>query len=150
MNNYIDSEIILHRKINYIVYIYIMIIIIIVLSLIILSMLSNYKIYYKVKGIVEKEENNYSIEIYIPLEDTKYIIKNDYLIINKEKYKYQIKDINSEYVTDNITTYQIITLDLNLPNKYKYNNLILNIKVIKENKKIIDYLIRKWGNIWKN
>ncbi len=150
MNNYIDSEIILHRKINYIVYIYIMIIIIIVLSLIILSMLSNYKIYYKVKGIVAKEENNYSIKIYIPLEDTKYIIKNDYLIINKEKYKYQIKDINSEYVTDNITTYQIITLDLNLPNKYKYNNLILNIKVIKENKKIIDYLLRKWGNIWKN
>ena len=89
MNRYIDSEIILTRKIKYIVYVYVMIIIIMLLSY------------------------------------------------------YQIREIDSEYFTDNITTYQIVTINLDMPNKYKYNNLTLDLKLIKENKKIIDYLLRK-------
>ena len=47
MNRYIDSEIILTRKIKYIVYVYVMIIIIMLLSLIIAFMLLDYKTYYK-------------------------------------------------------------------------------------------------------
>ena len=46
-------------------------------------------------------------------------------------------------ITDNKRTYQIIILELNLPNKYKYNNLTLDLRLIKENKKIIKYILRK-------
>lgn len=60
-----------------------------------------------------------------------------------KKYYYQIREIDSEYFTDNITTYQIVTINLDMPNKYKYNNLTLDLKLVKENKKIIDYLLRK-------
>lgn len=142
MNKYIDSEIILSRKIKYFVYVYILIIIIIMLSLITMSMIFKYKLYYKVKAIVAEDNN---LKVYIPLNDTKYILKNDYLFIDNKKYKYNIKEINKEYLTDNMTTYQVITLELSLPSEYKYQNLTLDIKLIKENKKIIDYILRKRG-----
>lgn len=143
--NHIDVEIILERKIKYYVYIYIMIIIITILSLITFAILFNYKIYYKVRGIVLSEED-YSIKIIVPLEDIKYITKNDTIIIDKEEYKYKTKEIEREYITDNKRTYQTIILELNLPNKYRYNNLTLDLKLIKENKKIIKYILRKWKN----
>ena len=143
--NHIDVEIILERKIKYYVYIYIMIIIITILSLITFAILFNYKIYYKVRGIVLSEED-YSIKIIVPLEDIKYITKNDTIIIDKEEYKYKIKEIDRKYITDNKRTYQIIILELNLPNKYKYNNLTLDLRLIKENKKIIKYILRTWKN----
>lgn len=143
--NYIDSEIILNRKIKDIVYVYVIIIIIIVLSLIILSMLFNYKTYYKIKGIIIYENNNYYTKLYIPLDDIKYIVNNNFVIIDNKKYQYQVDNINSEYLTDNSNSYQIITLLINIPSKYKLSNLTLNLKFIKENKKIINYIIRKWG-----
>ena len=142
MNKYIDSEIILSRKIKYFVYVYILIIIIITLSLITMSMIFKYKLYYKVKAIVAEDNN---LKVYIPLNDTKYILKNDYLFIDNKKYKYNIKEINKEYLTDNKVTYQAITLELSLPSEYKYQNLTLDIKLIKENKEIIDYILRKRG-----
>ena len=142
MNKYIDSEIILTRKIKYFVYVYILIIIIITLSLITMSMIFNYKLYYKVKAIVAEDNN---LKVYIPLNDIKYILKNDYLFIDNKKYKYNIKEINKEYLTDNMTTYQAITLELSLPSEYKYHNLTLDIKLIKEDKKIIDYILRRRG-----
>ena len=142
MNKYIDSEIILSRKIKYFVYVYILIIIIITLSLITMSMIFKYKLYYKVKAIVAEDNN---LKVYIPLNDTKYILKNDYLFIDNKKYKYNIKEINKEYLTDNKVTYQAITLELSLPSEYKYHNLTLDIKLIKEDKKIIDYILRRRG-----
>lgn len=142
MNKYIDSEIILSRKIKYFVYVYILIIIIIMLSLITMSMIFKYKLYYKVKAIVAEDNN---LKVYIPLNDIKYILKNDYLFIDNKKYKYNIKEINKEYLTDNMTTYQVIILELSLPSEYKYQNLTLDIKLIKENKKIINYILRKRG-----
>lgn len=142
MNKYIDSEIILTRKIKYFVYVYILIIIIITLSLITMSMIFNYKLYYKVKAIVT--EDNY-LKVYMPLDDTKYILKNDYLLIDNKKYKYYIKEIDKEYLTDNKVTYQVITLELSLPSEYKYYNLTLDIKLIKDDKKIIDYILKRRG-----
>ena len=136
MNRYIDSEIILTRKIKYIVYVYVMIIIIMLLSLIIAFMLLDYKTYYKLRGLVTKDDSFYYIKLYIPLDNIKFITNNNIIIIDNKKYYYQIREIDSEYFTDNITTYQIVTINLDMPNKYKYNNLTLDLKLIKENKKI--------------
>lgn len=145
MNKYIDNQIILNKKITPLVYIYIMITIIITLSLIIIFMLFNYKIYYTIKGTVIKEEDNYYIKTYIPIKDIKYITSNNFLIIDKKKYTYKTKELKEEYYTDNNNTYQELILDIELQSEYQYNNLVLDLKLIKENKRVIDYL----KNIWR-
>ena len=139
---YIDSEIILQRKISSIVYVYIMIIIVIVLSLIIFFMLYRYRTYYTIKGIVTKEEENCYILLYVPLDYIMYITNNHVVIIDKKEYDYEIVYIDSEYFTDNLTTYQVIKINLNLEKKYQFNNLTLKLKFIKDDKKIIDYIIK--------
>lgn len=142
MNNYIDSEIILKRKVKPLVYVYIMIIVTIILSLIIFFLLFNYKMYYDVNGVIINDNNNYYIKIYVPLDKLKYIIKNNKLIINKKEYNYKIEKIEGEYFTDNINTYQIIYINSNIHSKYKLNNLTIKIKLQKENKKLINYIIK--------
>ena len=141
MKYYIDSEIILSRKIEPIIFVYIMIIIVITLSLIIFLTLFHYKTYYKVKGIVEGD--NYYIRVYIPLDDTNYIVSNDIVRIDRKEYKYKIILIDSEFLIDNNNTYQAILIKVELPTKYKFNNLSLNLQFLKEDKKIIDYIIRR-------
>jgi len=138
---YIDSEIILQRKIGPLVYVYIMIIIVIVLSLIILFILCYYKTYYTTRGVVTLEDGHFYIRIYIPLDNMIYITDNYIVNINNREYKYDIISIDSEYFTDNITTYQIVKIEVNLDSKYKFNNLTLDLKFLKENKRIIDYIL---------
>lgn len=139
---YIDSEIILQRKIGPLVYVYIMIIIVIMLSLIILFIMCSYKTYNVVRGVVINEEGHYYIRIYMDIESMKYIIDNDIVKIDNKEYKYKIISIDSEYFTDNITTYQIVKIEVDLINKYKFNNLTLELKFLKENKRIIDYILK--------
>ncbi len=103
MKYYIDSEIILGRKIEPIIYVYIMIIIVITLSLIILLTLFHYKTYYKVKGLVEKSDDYY-IRIYVPLDDTDYIVTNNIVRINRKEYTYKIINIDNELLIDNNNT----------------------------------------------
>lgn len=139
---YIDSEIILQRRISPIVYVYIMIIIVIILSLIIFFMLYHYRTYYTIKGIVTKEEDNYYILLYVPLDYMTYITNNHIVKIAKKEYDYEILYIDSEYFTDNFTTYQVIKINLDIDKKYQFNNLTLRLKFIKDDKKIIDYIIK--------
>lgn len=142
MNYYIDNEIIMQRKIGPIVYVYVMIIVILFLSLIIFFILFSYKTYYRTKGTIVKEEDSYYIRIYVPLEDIEYITKNDVVYINKEKYMYNIISIDNEYFTDNVTTYQVINIEIDMVSKYKFNNLNLSLSFIKEDKRVIDYFIK--------
>lgn len=138
---YIDSEIILNRKIGPFVYVYIMIIIVIMLSLIIFFILFHYKTYYTVKGTVIEETENYYIRCYIPLEYLKYVTENNVVRINKIEYKYNIVSIDSEYFTDNINTYQIVKIKVNISSKNRINNLTLDLQFLKEDKRIIDYIV---------
>ena len=143
MNKYIDTEIILNRKIEPYVYVYIMIIIVISLSLIMLLVIYHYKTYYKVKGIITKEEDNYYIRIYIPLEDIKYLTNNNYIIIDNKNYTYNIISLDKEYYQNELNTYQVIKIELNIPDNYKYDNLTLDLKLLKEDKRVIDYIVRR-------
>lgn len=138
---YIDSEIILQRKVGPLVYVYMMIIIVIILSLIILFILCYYKTYYTVRGVVIDEDSHFYIRIYVPLEYMIYITDNDAVKIDKKEYKYDIVSIDSEYFTDNISTYQVVKIEVNLENKYKFNNLTFDLNFIKESKRIIDYIL---------
>lgn len=143
MKYYIGSGIIMGRKIEPLIYAYIMIIIVVALSLIMLMTIFRYKIYYKIKGMVQLENDKYYIRIYVPLEDINYLVSNNTVVIDKIEYNYEIISINENFFTDNINTYQIINIMVNIPTKYKFNNLSLNLQFLKENKRIIDYIIRR-------
>jgi len=62
------------------------------------------------------------------------------LITDKKTYNYSIKSISEEYFSDNNETYQEVVLNINLDNKYRYNNLLLNLKLLKKDKMVIEYL----------
>ena len=141
----IDSEIIIQRKIEPLIYVYIMIIIVIMLSLIILFILLHYKTYYITKGIIVNDHNQYYINIYIPTGVIKYITDNNVVVIDDIEYKYHIVSIDSEYFTDNVDTYQIIKIETNILDKYKFNNMTVELKFLKENKRVIDYIL-DWRN----
>ena len=64
------------------------------------------------------------------------------LKIDGNEYEYNIMEIDSEYFTDNITTYQIVKIEVNFEDKYKLNNLTLDLDFLKDNKRIIDYIIK--------
>ena len=71
------------------------------------------------------------------------MVSNNTVVIDKIEYNYEIISINENFFTDNINTYQIINIMVNIPTKYKFNNLSLNLQFLKENKRIIDYIIRR-------
>ena len=139
---YIDSEIILQRKIGPLVYVYIMIIIVFILSLIILCFLFHYKIYYKTRGVVEYLNDDYYIRIYIPIEDIIYITGNNTVKINKKDYVYSIYSVDNEYFTDNNNTYQIVKIKCDLDKKYRFNNLTIDLNFLRDNRRIVDYILK--------
>ena len=136
---YIDSEIILNRKGGSLIYVYIMIIIVIILSLIIFFILCHYRVYYDTRGVVIKEDSYY-IRVYVPIQYMKYITDNNIVKIGNNEYLYEIMDIDSEFFNDNVNTYQIVKIIVDIDEKYKFNNLTLNLKFLKYDKKIIDYI----------
>lgn len=142
MNKYIDNDIILQKKIEPLIYIYIMIIIVISLSLIILFILCRYKTYYYVKGTVVSDRDYY-VQVYVPLDKLMFFVNNKKVAISGKNYEYEIVNIDSEYFTDNVTTYQIVEIIIDMPEQYKFNNLVLELKFLKEDKRIIDYILRK-------
>ena len=139
---YIDSEIILQRKIGPLVYVYIMIIIVIVLSLIMLFILCRYKTYITLRGVVVSEDNHYYIRIYVPIDSLSIVADANIVKIDNKEYNYKIISIDSEYFTDNMTTYQVIKIEVNIKDKYKINNLTLELNFLKESQRIIDYILK--------
>lgn len=142
MNTSLDGQIIMQRKINPLIYLYIMIIIVTNLSLTTLSILFHYRTYYDIKGVVAKNEDDYYVKICIPIDKIKYLSSNNILKLDDVEYKYTIISYEDEYVTDNNYTFQFVIIEFPISNKYKFNNLILNLKFLKEDKRVIDYIIK--------
>ena len=136
MNSYIDSEIILQRRVSPFIYVYTMIIFIIMLSLIILAMLFEYSTYLDVKGVVEEDNDHFYINIYVGKDKVSTVVKNNTLYVDNKKYQYKVILISDEIVNN----YQVVKIDTNLKEEYKYNNLILSIKILESKKKIIKYI----------
>ena len=136
MNSYIDSEIILQRRVSPFIYVYTMIIFIIMLSLIILSMLFEYSTYLDVKGIVVEDNDHFYIDIYVEREKVSKVVERNILYIDDIKYEYKVILVSDEIVNN----YQVVRIDTNLKDENKYNNLILSIKILDSKKKIINFI----------
>ena len=140
----IELDLILDRKKYPYIYSVTFIIITNIIISLIISLTCNYKTYYKVLGKVVYN-NNYLLEIPCEYNNIEYIINNNTLSINNKIYNYNIINVdNNLYVTQENINYLLVYLSYNeIP---KINNLVLEVKILKENKKIIYYILDylKW------
>ena len=136
MNDILDIEIILKKQKNNFIYNIGTILLIIIFLFIYISFTYKYKSYYTTKGTMIDG----NIKLLVTIEDIKYLLNNNNLQIDNAVYKYQIKNISENiYIDESYNNYQEIYLDVEGINNL--NNYVYDIKIEKENKKIIEYLI---------
>ena len=135
MNDIIDIEIILKKQKYHPIYNIGTILIIIVLLFIYITFIYKYKTYYITKGTMI----NGNIKLLVDIDDIKYISNNNILTIDSNNYTYSIKEIdNNLYVDDSLNNYKYIYIRVN--NLNNLDNYVYEIKFVKENKQIIEYL----------
>ena len=135
MNDILDIEIILKKQKYHYIYNIGYILIIIISIFIYISYIYKYKTYYITKGTIK--DNN--LELLVNLDDIKYISNNNILEIDNILYNYNINKISEDlYVDDSLNNYKYIYL--NVDNLSNINNYVYEVKLEKENKKIIEYL----------
>lgn len=135
MNDILDIEIILKKQKYHPIYNIGTILLIILLSFIYITSIYTYKTYYKILG----KTIDGKIELLVKINDLKYITQNNQLTIDNLPYKYNINKISEElYIDENFENYQYVYLNIEILNTI--NNYVYEIKIEKENKKIIEYL----------
>jgi len=135
MNDILDIEIILKKQKYSHMYSIGTILIIILLVFIYITFTYKYKTYYITKGTIKDN----SLELLINIDDIKYIYNNNILKIEDKLYKYNIKEINENlYVDEFYNNYKYIYLKVD--NLNGINNYVYEVKLEKENKKIIEYI----------
>jgi len=135
MFDILDIEIILKKQKYSFIYNVGLILIIILIMFLYISCLYNYKTYYISKGTMI--DNN--LKLLVNINEIKYITNNNKIKINNQIYNYHISKISEEiYVDDALINYKYIYLKVeNLSN---IDNYVYDIKIEKENKKLIEYL----------
>ena len=135
MNDILDIEIILKKQKYSKIYNIGMILLIILLIFIYVSFIYTYKTYYINKGTMIDG----NLKLLVNLDDIKYITSNNSLKIDNVYYEYQISKISEElYVDDYLNNYKYIYLKVNDLNNI--DNYVYEIKLVKKNKKLIEYL----------
>ena len=135
MNDILDIEIILKKQKYHYIYNIGFILMIIIAIFIYVSYIYKYKTYYITKGTIK--DNN--LELLVNLEDIKYISNNNILEIDNILYSYNIDKISEDlYVDDSLNNYKYIYLTVD--NLRNIDNYVYEVKLEKENKKIIEYL----------
>ena len=89
--------------------------------------------------------DNIKLSIVIDNDCDEYI--NDYVdnlinVFSNDSYKYSIFSTNEEYYTNGVDTYVIVDIGLELSDNYKYVNLVLELKLLKDDKRVFDYLFK--------
>lgn len=137
----IDSYIILNRKPSLIIKIFIFNISIILVLLIWGINTLKYQNFFTFHSKIIYLNSYYVIEVLIPEKEVNQIINNNILLINDKKYNYSVYKIEKEITYKENTNYQKMYLKINnLEEKYLINNYRIDIKIPKNNKKIIEYI----------
>jgi hypothetical protein len=84
------------------------------------------------------------MEVLVPIKEVKEITNKNKIIIDSKEYNYKIYKIdnNIEYINKE-NTQKLYLQILNLDETYLINGYEVNIKFLKEKRKIIDYLKNK-------
>lgn len=135
MNDILDIEIILKKQKYHAIYNIGTLLIIILLIFFYISFTYNYKTYYITKGTMIDG----NIELLVNIDDIKYINTNNKLKVDSLYYGYTINKISEElYVDESFNNYKYVYL--NVKGLNNIDNYVYDIKLAKENKKIIEYL----------
>ena len=135
MNNLLDIEIILKKQKYSKIYNTGSVLLIILLIFIYVSFIYTYKTYYINKCTMIDG----NLKLLVNLDDIKYITSNNSVKIDNVYYGYIIVKISEElYVDESLNNYIYIYLKVN--NLNNINNYFYEIKLVKENKKLIEYL----------
>lgn len=98
-----------------------------------------YKVYYNNIG----EYKDDYISIYVLIDDIKQLTKNKEIIINDEKFAYNIKEISEENIYMNSNYYKELKLEIN---KKLINNEIVKIRIVTEEKSLLEYVFE---TVWR-
>lgn len=137
----INSYLILNRKPSIIVKIFLLIIISFVIVVIWGINTFYYQSFIQLHSQILYLTPNYYMEVLVPAKEVNQITKQNKIIIEDKTYNYKIYDISNivEYIDNE--NYLSIILDIdNLDNTYYVNGYQTDIKILKDKKKIIDYL----------
>lgn len=135
MNDILDIEIILKRQKYPFIYNIGILLIMIILIFLYVSILYNYKTYYIQKGTM----NDGNLKLLVNIDDIKYISNQNKIKINNQIYDYYISKISEELlVDDSFINYKYVYLKVH--NLNNIDNYVYEVKIEKENKKIIEYL----------
>lgn len=139
--NLIESHIILTKQYSSYYVLSTLYAIIINIVIIILCIL-DYQVYITTKASVEVSTNEIHLLVPVKLNDVKYYTNNNYLLIEEKEYPYHIHKIDSSLSIDETgENYQLLKLVVDLPEQYQINNYLVTIKIPKEKRKIINYLL---------
>lgn len=145
MNNidvFYNSEIILRRK-SFKIKCYIISMIILLTGLLVFISCFKYNPYINLKAIVIKENNSYYLKTLVTQEQFNDINQNN-LIINDKKYKYKIKHISDEYISDErYNKYYEILLETEIEENLVINNNIIDINIEKPKTTFLKQIIEK-------
>lgn len=135
INIYYNSSVILERKTPKKIISWITILILLLIFILIFGFFFEYTKYEKTVGIVKE---NTLITFIDPIKINKL---NKKIIIENKKYDYTINSISEDYtILENKNYYEVI-LDVNLEDKYKINNNILEINIELEKTTLIKEII---------
>jgi len=137
----INSYKILNRKTSFIIKIFIFNIFILIMFVIWGINTLYYQNFIQLHSHILYFDSYYYMEVLIPIKEVNQITKQSQIIIDSKKYNYEIYKIDNNAVYINEENYQKIYLKiLNLDETYMINGYKVDVKILKEKKKIIDYL----------
>lgn len=134
----LDSYIILNRNPKIIIKLFTYTSLALFVLLIYLSNIINYTSYFKIYSCITFIDNNYYLKIVIPIDKLNLITTKNQIILDNNIYNYQVYKIVNDKNDNNS---QIVYLKIdNLESSYKINNYSVKVKIIEEEKKIIEFL----------
>ena len=139
MNNLIETELILSSKLplkkGYII-------IVLILVITFFALPYKYKTFINLNLTVKSVDNEYVLTTYIKNKYLKYLINNNKLIFNNKEYSYKDIIISEEnYVNKDNDIVKLVYLKTDLESIYLIDNYMLSVKIEKEDKMIISYIL---------
>ena len=137
----LDGYVILNRKTKFIMKFFICNVIVFLLLVIIGINTIYYQMFFQFHSKIFYLNSLYYFEVLVPEKEVSLVTSQNKLIIDSKIYNYHILEIDSNIVYQDSINYQKIYLEVDkLDPCYQKNGYELEIKILKNKQKIIDYL----------
>lgn len=137
----IDSYIIMNRKTSILVKTFLFNILFLVAFVIYGINTCYYQNYLKFHSKILNFNTLYYLEVLVPVKEVFEVTKQNQILIDGKKYNYQVYKIDSDVVYKNYNNYQKVYLEIDsLETMYHKNGYQLDVRIMVDNKKIIEYL----------